>query len=91
VRTGCDDEHVWIEVEDNGCGIPAENLQRIFHPFFTTKPVGKGTGLGLSLSYNIVQKHGGNIDVKSEVGHGSIFRVTLPQRHTAENTAQVPA
>jgi signal transduction histidine kinase len=53
-------------------------LTRIFDPFFTTKPVGKGTGLGLSLSYNIVNKHGGRIDVASEIGKGTRFTVHLP-------------
>ena len=78
VRTGAESGEVWVEVEDDGCGIPADNLKRIFDPFFTTKPVGKGTGLGLSLSYGIVKKHGGRIDVDSEVGRGTRFRVTVP-------------
>lgn len=72
--------HVWVEVEDNGSGIPAEQLKLVFDPFFTTKPVGKGTGLGLSLSYGIVHKHGGRIEVRSEQGTGSRFRVVLPVR-----------
>jgi signal transduction histidine kinase len=79
VRTGQDDNQVWIEVQDNGKGIKPEHLNRIFDPFFTTKPVGKGTGLGLSLAYSIVKKHDGRIDVKSEVGHGSVFKVLLPK------------
>ena len=78
VRTGRGEDEVWVEVEDTGAGIPPENLKRIFDPFFTTKPVGKGTGLGLSVSYNIVQKHRGRIEVRSEVGKGSTFRVCLP-------------
>ncbi|MEO8057096.1 MAG: ATP-binding protein [Burkholderiales bacterium] len=78
VRTGTESEEVWVEIEDDGGGIPSENLKRIFDPFFTTKPVGKGTGLGLSLSYGIVKKHGGRIEVDSEVGRGTRFRVTLP-------------
>ncbi len=78
LRSGRDNDHVWVEVEDTGKGIPSENLSRIFDPFFTTKPVGKGTGLGLSVSYNIIEKHHGTIEVKSEVGKGTIFRVTLP-------------
>jgi len=77
LRTGCDAETVWVEIEDSGVGIPAENLKRIFEPFFTTKPVGQGTGLGLSVSYGIVQKHKGCIEVRSEPGKGSVFRVTL--------------
>jgi two-component system NtrC family sensor kinase len=89
VRTGRSSENVWIDVEDNGSGIPKEVLPRIFDPFYTTKPVGKGTGLGLSLSYGIVQKHSGNITVQTEVGKGTTFRVTLPIRqpkHTSTNS-----
>jgi PAS domain S-box-containing protein len=79
LRTGCDDVHVWVEVEDTGKGIREENLGRIFEPFFTTKAVGKGTGLGLSLSYGIIKKHGGRIEVRSEVGVGTVFRIELPR------------
>ena len=78
IRTGREGDNVWVEVEDTGSGIEPKNLSRIFDPFFTTKPVGKGTGLGLSLSYSIVQKHGGRIEVRSEVGKGTAFRVVLP-------------
>ena len=78
IRTGAQDNWVWIEVGDNGCGIPGDVVNRIFEPFFTTKPVGKGTGLGLSMSYNIVTKHGGRIEVASEAGQGSRFTVHLP-------------
>ncbi|QJR09156.1 Adaptive-response sensory-kinase SasA [Usitatibacter rugosus] len=67
-----------IDVEDNGRGIDPAILPKIFDPFFTTKEVGKGTGLGLSIAYKIVQQHGGHIDVRSEVGSGSTFCVTLP-------------
>ena len=80
VRTGQEGDDVWVEVEDTGKGIKPEHLNRIFDPFFTTKPVGSGTGLGLSLSYNIVQEHGGRIEVKSEPDKGSVFRVVLPQQ-----------
>ncbi|HET9049452.1 MAG TPA: ATP-binding protein [Chiayiivirga sp.] len=78
VRTGMKDQMVWIEVADNGAGIPPDVLARVFDPFFTTKPVGTGTGLGLSLSYGIVHKHGGHIAVKSAVGVGTSFKVWLP-------------
>ena len=78
LRCGTESAGVWVEVSDTGTGIPAENLKRIFDPFFTTKPVGKGTGLGLSLAYGIVQKHGGLIDVMSEFGVGTTFRISLP-------------
>jgi len=78
VRTGCDATQAWIEVSDTGRGIAPAAMQRIFEPFYTTKPVGKGTGLGLSLSYDIVKKHGGRIDFSSEVGVGTTFRVSLP-------------
>jgi two-component system, NtrC family, sensor kinase len=84
VRSGTGGDEVWVEVEDTGKGISPEHLNRIFDPFFTTKPVGKGTGLGLSLSYGIVQKHNGRIEVKSVVGKGSTFRVWLPVKHIAK-------
>lgn len=84
IRTGQEGDNVWVEVQDNGGGISKENLGRIFDPFFTTKPVGKGTGLGLSLSYGIVKKHFGHIDVSSEIGVGTRFKVTLPIVHPRE-------
>ncbi|QBE62313.1 ATP-binding protein [Pseudoduganella lutea] len=84
LRTGAQDGWVWIEIADTGGGIAPEHLTRIFEPFFTTKPVGSGTGLGLSLSYGIVTRHGGRIDVRSLQGEGSTFTTTftvwLPQR-----------
>ena len=73
-----------ITVTDTGCGIPPENLDKLFDPFFTTKEVGKGTGLGLAVSFGIVQRHGGTIRVKSEVGKGSTFFVWLPIEGGAE-------
>ncbi|HEY2028288.1 MAG TPA: PAS domain S-box protein [Myxococcales bacterium] len=67
-----------VEIHDTGCGIPQENLDRIFEPFFTTKPIGEGTGLGLAICHGIVSSLGGTLSVQSEVGKGTVFRVTLP-------------
>ena len=69
---------VEFEIIDTGCGIPEQNLKRIFDPFFTSKELGKGTGLGLSVSHGIVSAHGGTIKVESTAGEGSTFRVFLP-------------
>jgi len=80
IRTIAEGEHVVVEVQDDGCGIAPEDLPRVFDPFFTTKPVGKGTGLGLSLSYGIVQKHHGQIEVQTRLGHGTTFKVRVPVR-----------
>ncbi len=93
IRTGCEDAMVWFEVQDSGKGIAEAECQRIFEPFFTTKPVGEGTGLGLSLSYGIVRDHGGRIDVRSELGVGTCFRVWLPIEgpESASVTDQAPA
>ena len=77
--------HVVISIEDDGPGIAKDNLDRIFDPFFTTKAVGKGTGLGLSICYGIIQKMGGKIDVNSQVGVGTKFRIWIPfQEDTIE-------
>ncbi len=70
-----------ISVQDTGMGIPPENINRIFDPFFTTKPEGEGTGLGLSVSYGIVSKHNGHIQVESVVGEGTTFTILLPIEH----------
>lgn len=91
LRTGTDKDTVWIEVEDNGSGIGPEIRDRIFDPFFTTKAIGKGTGLGLSLAYGIIKKHNGHIELDSEPGRGSTFRVILPQRHTGSLSTQTAA
>jgi signal transduction histidine kinase len=78
VSTYQKDEYVWVDIADTGCGMPPDVIKRIFEPFFTTKPMGKGTGLGLSISHGIVEKHGGHIEVESEVGRGTTFRIALP-------------
>jgi two-component system NtrC family sensor kinase len=91
VSTGASGSEIWIRFEDTGCGMPKEHLNRIFEPFFTTKPVGQGTGLGLSLSYSIVRRHGGSIEVESEVGHGSRFTIRLPVRQPRPQLAKTEA
>ncbi|GAB4541878.1 MAG: hypothetical protein Kow0063_33170 [Anaerolineae bacterium] len=73
-----DSQWVEVQVSDTGCGIPENNLGRLFTPFFTTKPTGKGTGLGLSITYGIIKMHRGQISVQSQVGQGTTFRVMLP-------------
>lgn len=78
LRSGCADDKVWISISDTGEGIPQALMTKIFDPFFTTKPIGKGTGLGLSVSYGIVDKHGGYIDVQSNPGQGTTFTIWLP-------------
>ncbi|UCV29723.1 PAS domain S-box protein [Ferribacterium limneticum] len=80
------DDAVCVEVSDSGVGIAPENLNRIFEPFYTTKPVGQGTGLGLSLAYSIIERHHGHLEVESSLGKGTTFRVILPvhQGKTAE-------
>jgi signal transduction histidine kinase len=71
-------DKVEIKVKDNGNGIPQKVLDKIFQPFFTTKPTGQGTGLGLSLSYDIIKAHGGELNVKTKVGEESEFIINLP-------------
>jgi signal transduction histidine kinase len=78
VSTRADGGFVRLVVADNGEGIAPENLAKIFHPFFTTKPEGKGVGLGLAVSYGIIEAHGGDIEVTSKVGEGATFTVSLP-------------
>jgi len=72
-------KYLLLSVADTGVGISPENLERIFDPFFTTKAPGKGTGLGLSMVFGIVKNHGGCVDVRSEAGAGTVFRVYLPE------------
>jgi two-component system NtrC family sensor kinase len=80
ISTKLEENSVKIAIFDSGCGIPADQLSRIFEPFFTTKPVGEGTGLGLSISYGIIERHGGTINVESQVGTGTTFTVRVPIR-----------
>jgi signal transduction histidine kinase len=87
IRTADTPDAVEIAIEDDGCGIAPENLQKVFQPFFTTKKIGKGTGLGLAVSYGIVKMHRGGITVSSNVDPlvgpvGTVFTIRLPRRHT---------
>ncbi|MDQ1363760.1 MAG: hypothetical protein QG652_1622 [Pseudomonadota bacterium] len=79
-----ENSQVQVSVADTGKGIPENIISRIFDPFFTSKPVGEGTGLGLSLSYSIIEKHHGRIEVASKVGEGSVFTITLPVNRQTE-------
>jgi two-component system NtrC family sensor kinase len=72
------DSRVLVQVRDTGIGIAPENMTKIFDPFFTTKDVGRGTGLGLAVCYGILSDHGGRLDVRSTVGVGTTFTITLP-------------
>ena len=80
VRTGYSEKAGFcrVAITDTGCGIREEHLPHLFEPFFTTKEVGRGVGLGLAISYGIVRQHGGDIEVQSQVGAGTTFRVMLP-------------
>ena len=78
IATFCADGMGVVQIKDSGCGIPPQQLAQIWNPFFTTKTVGQGLGLGLAISYNIIQRQGGEIQVESQQGNGSIFTVRLP-------------
>jgi len=78
IRTKTVGDKIQISVTDNGNGIPQKVLDKIFQPFFTTKPAGQGTGLGLSLSYDIIKAHGGELDVKNKEGEGAEFIIKMP-------------
>ncbi|MFI5167873.1 MAG: PAS domain S-box protein [Thermoanaerobaculales bacterium] len=84
IRTGRDDSFAWLEVEDNGHGIPEAIRQKIFEPFFTTKGAGKGTGLGLSVVHGIVTQHHGRLELETHEGKGSRFRVVFPRAGSGE-------
>jgi two-component system NtrC family sensor kinase len=78
IATSRDPENVYINIEDNGIGMNEETKQKIFEPFYTTKPVGEGTGLGMSIVYNTIRKHNGEISLSSELGKGTTFVIKLP-------------
>jgi two-component system NtrC family sensor kinase len=78
VQTQKEKDRVFVTVSDNGNGIPQNMVDKIFQPFFTTKPTGEGTGLGLSLSYDIIKSHGGEIKVETKEGEGTTFLIQLP-------------
>jgi signal transduction histidine kinase len=80
-----DNKYAYVEIADNGKGMNEETKNKIFNPFFTTKPVGQGTGLGLSISYKVIKNHNGIIDVKSEVGKGTTFIIQIPLLFEARN------
>jgi len=84
VRTKRLNDYIQIRVEDNGSGVPKNIIDKIFQPFFTTKPTGQGTGLGLSLAYDIVKAHGGEIKVETKEAEGSAFIIQLPLSKTSE-------
>ena len=79
IRTWCDPDKIYVDVEDNGTGIPAEHQPNIFDPFFTTKDPEHGTGLGLSVSYGLIKDMQGDISVQSEVNQYTIMRISLPR------------
>jgi signal transduction histidine kinase len=79
VSSRSEGERIILEVVDNGCGMPPEHIPKIFDPFFTTKAVGEGTGLGLAIAHGIVSGHGGRIEVESQAGQGTCFRIVLPR------------
>jgi signal transduction histidine kinase len=76
------DDKIYISVKDNGNGIPQNVVDKIFQPFFTTKPTGQGTGLGLSLSYDIIKAHGGELKVQTKEGEHAEFIIDLPIKHS---------
>jgi PAS domain S-box-containing protein len=85
IKTWADAQNIYVSIKDNGVGIKKEIKDKVFEPFFTTKDVGKGTGLGLSLSYDIIKKHNGTIEINSELGAGTEFVITLPLEGLSES------
>jgi PAS domain S-box-containing protein len=91
VRSWADERHLFLSIEDTGCGIPPTVLPRIFDPFFTTKPIGRGTGQGLAIARDIVVRHDGQLDVESTVGKGTIFTLRLPLAPAHEEPRAIEA
>ncbi|MYL04767.1 MAG: HAMP domain-containing protein, partial [Acidimicrobiaceae bacterium] len=87
LKTVRSNEHIEVRIRDNGTGMPPDVIEKIFNPFFTTKPTDQGTGLGLSISSDIVRRHGGNIQVESEPGEFTEMIITLPMEAPAEASA----
>ncbi|HYE71738.1 MAG TPA: ATP-binding protein, partial [Blastocatellia bacterium] len=87
ISVEADDQTAVVCFRDTGTGIAPENLAKIYDPFFTTKQIGQGTGLGLAVSYGIIQDHGGHIQVESQPGAGTQFRITLPLAHVRQQLA----
>lgn len=91
VRLKLQGDGIALEIADTGKGIPKENLEKVFEPFFSTKPPGQGTGLGLFVTRGIVEKLGGRITVQSRLGAGACFRVALPKQHAAATGSDAPS
>ncbi|MCJ7509265.1 MAG: ATP-binding protein, partial [Dehalococcoidia bacterium] len=87
LATECENSTIYVEVSDNGEGIPADHLSKIFDPFFTTKAKSRGTGLGLAVTYGIIQEHSGKIAVESAPGQGTTFRLEFPTARKAVNVS----
>lgn len=78
ISTSRDLKYAYISIEDNGVGMSEQTKQKLFEPFYTTKPVGEGTGLGMSIAYNTIRKHNGEISLTTELGKGTTFVIKLP-------------
>jgi signal transduction histidine kinase len=84
IATAAGEGPITIEVEDTGCGIPHHLLKKVFDPFFTTKPAGRGTGLGLFITHRMVAEIGGNVQIASQPGRGTLVTIHLPRTATRE-------
>ena len=91
IRSVIQDQHILIFIKDNGPGISKAAQAKVFDPFFTTKAVGEGTGLGLSVTYNLVKKMGGRIQINSQEGKFCEFILTLPYQESTDNQAEQEA